>query len=53
VISISDTSNSHVHCVLGDETGTAKAYLPESDKLVVGKTVAIFGAVACVINEHV
>lgn len=33
-----------VRCVIGDETGVVNAFLPESKSLVVGSSIALFGA---------
>ena len=40
-------------CVIGDETGVVNAFIPESEHLLVGKTVALFGAEARVVKEHI
>jgi len=39
--------------VLGDETGTVKAFLQQNDALAVGKTVILSGAESRVVNEHI
>ena len=39
-----------MRCVLGDETGTVNAFIPEVDCIEVGKTVALFGAEARVVK---
>jgi hypothetical protein len=36
--------------VLGDDTGTVKGYLSDSEHLVEGKTIVLFGAEASVIK---
>ena len=40
-------------CVLGDETGVVNAFLHESDRLAVGKTVILERAEAKVTKEHI
>lgn len=50
---VSGRNGSNVRCVLGDETGVVNAFLQENDLLAVGKTVALFGAEARVVNEHI
>jgi hypothetical protein len=42
-----------LRCQLGDETGVVNAFLAESEHLIVGKTVALFGADAKVVREHI
>ena len=46
-------NGNNVRCVLGDETGIVNAFIPETESLVVGKTVALFGAEAKVVKEHI
>lgn len=50
---VSGRNGSNVRCVLGDDTGTVNAFLQENELLAVGKTVALFGAEARVVNEHI
>jgi len=33
-----------VRCVIGDETGTVNAFLPETKFMTVGASIALFGA---------
>lgn len=47
---VTNSRGNNIRCVLGDETGVVNAFLPESDCLVVGKTVALFGADAKVVK---
>ena len=42
-----------VRCVLGDSTGIVNAFFPESEHLSTGNSVAIFGAEARVVREHI
>ena len=46
-------NGNNVRCVLGDETGTIKAFIAEASCIEVGKTVALFGADAKVVKEHI
>lgn len=46
-------NGNNVRCVLGDETGTVKAFIAEASCIEVGKTVALFGAEAKVVKEHI
>ncbi len=50
---VSNARGNNLRCQLGDETGVVNAFLPESEHLVVGKTVALFGAEAKVVKEHI
>ena len=43
----------NIRCVIGDETGLVNAFIPESEHLTVGKTVALFNAEARVVKEHI
>ena len=47
---IQGRNGSNVRCVIGDETGIVNAFIPESEHLTVGKTVALFGAEAKVVK---
>jgi hypothetical protein len=38
---------------LGDNTGLSKAFLPDSQDIVVGESIALFNARAEVVKEHI
>jgi hypothetical protein len=50
---VSSKNGNMVRCVLADETGKVNAFLAKNDYLEDGKTVALFGAEARVVNEHI
>lgn len=50
---VNNNKGNNVRCQLGDETGVVNAFLGENENLVVGKTVALFGAEAKVVREHI
>lgn len=50
---ISGRNGSNVRCVLGDETGIVNAFIPETEFIKVGRTIALFGAEARVVKEHI
>jgi hypothetical protein len=53
VLVSSARGNNNLRCQLGDDTGVVNAFLPESEHIIVGKTVALFGAEAKVVKEHI
>jgi ssDNA-binding replication factor A large subunit len=53
VVNTTGKSGNKVRCLLGDETGTVKAFLYENSELVIGKSVYIWGAEAKVEKEHI
>ena len=50
---VTNNKGNNFRCTLGDETGVVNAFLAQSEHLVVGKTVALFGAEARVVREHI
>lgn len=46
-------NGSNVRCVLGDETGIVNAFIPETEFIKVGNTIALFAAEARVVKEHI
>lgn len=42
-----------LRCVLGDETGTSNAFLPENENLYDGESVVLFNARSEVVKEHI
>jgi hypothetical protein len=51
--SVSNRNGDKVRFILGDETGIVKAVLFPNANLICGRTVAIFGAEAKVVAEHI
>jgi hypothetical protein len=50
---ISTKNGNKIRCILGDETGTVKAFLSDHNELANGRTIALFGAEARVVAEHI